>query len=985
MKTISVCGLAATTMWMLHGSLLLAPGPIAFAQSQGAMAPSVGSASRSLTTEQWVYVGVGVVALVGAIVGGVIWFKREQKRKRAEEERRLEQERIRQQQQVARQPQSAAALELELERREHQLTKKLHELCSPTHMMNSGADHVAVAAMVARHREILERPLGAAIVGAAPPSREWKDVRKICLQLANFGLADDARSLLSRPDVDALLPRDPSLMSGFAGEGGKINSGSRSLECALVWCEVASASQHSASDVQQARAWFKRAVAWLPNQQDIEVLLQWAHFERSARDMQSAAEVVRLLGEARTRVEQLPNLSPEDRVRVWLESADNEMDRAGIPRLEAAASGVAHAAPFSSTLGAGSQGAGAAIDQCKQYLEKADDAIQRFPRYYQQEFGGSAEVARYAPLHFRVQCAYARMHLGANRHLAEQSLLQALGEHAPCSSLQFVRSGAGSGARVALQSDWSRLEVAGTELSASDRQLAQTLRVRWVEFCIEEAEAAPSFDALGRQSRWRDAAWLLCRYWASTDSARLTGEVLNTDRLAELSRRVVGRSLGMASLGTQPSGWDPESFEDRAVSAELQRRIRQDPPPPPPPPTQSNLICRALFKTVAGRQVTTPVVEEVRVYDAAPAAPDYSGFMISVDPGGGVPLRRQGVFGYALRTDSNHALGNPVIVDAGEALGSAGKVAGSIHELARMTFDGIAPFGPGFDVVVRKRDGGEYKRLRVEGVVVEGEGQLPTVDIKSIVNGRLNIQVVVAALSIEESPVHAGGNHRLLRPLMTFFEQELGEALPMIQEQLREPGSSGSLGLGVPPEFFGEELMTALAEDFSRTWRAQPSSQSLSMPKVAVSQLGAPLAQALARLVDKFEKVHPEHKLCAAVVAELGLGRVPPRPMQDQLANGGVGFRPATPQPVQAPRTPDSVPGELRARYGELLSQLGELGIVSNAWGMARDRMAIRSTVREMHSRVQSALSTANVGGAQHQRLQALLFKAEALSADLGY
>ncbi len=951
MKTISACGLAATTMWMLHGSLLLAPGPIAFAQSQGAMAPSVGSASRSLTTEQWVYVGVGVVALVGAIVGGVIWFKREQKRKRAEEQRRIEQERIRQQQQqVARQPQSAAALELELERREHQLTKKLHELCSSVHVMQSGSGHVAVAAMVARHREILERPLGAAIVGAAPPSREWKDVRKICLQLANFGLADDARALLSRPDVDALLPKDPSLMSGLAGEGGKINSGSRSLECALTWCEVANASQHSASDIQQARAWFKRAVAWLPNQQDIEVLLQWAHFERSARDMQSAAEVARLLGEARMRVEQLPNLSPEDRVRVWLESADNEMDRAGISRLDASGGGGVHAAPFSATLGAGSQGTGTAIDQCKHYLEKADDAIQRFPRYYQQEFGGSAEVARYAPLHFRVQCAYARMHLGANRHLAEQSLLQALGEHAPCSSLQFVKGVTGTGTQVVLQSDWSRLEVAGTELSAADRQLAQTLRIRWVDFCIEEAEAAPSFDALGRQSRWRDAAWLLCRYWAMSDSARLTGEVLNTDRLAELSRRVVGRSLGMASLGAQPSGWDPETFEDRAVSAELQRRIRQEPVAPPPPPTQSNLICRAVIKSVGNRPSGTPVVDEIRVYDAGPAAPDYSGFMVSVDPGGGTPVRRQGVFGYALRGDHNHSLGKPSTVEVGEALGAAGRVVGSVHELARMTFDGIAPFGPGFDVVVRERNGAEYKRLRVDGVAVEGNGQIAPVDLKSITNGRLNIQVVIAALSIEEQPVSSGGQYRLLRPLMTFFEQELGEALPMIQDQLREPGSNASLVFVVPPEFFGDELMTALAEDLSRSWRAQPGPRALSMPKHALSQLDDSVRQSLARLIEKFEKVHPEHRLCAGVVAELGLTRAsaPTLPVRRDEEQRDASSR---------------VPVGSELHFEELRRRAFSLKLESRAWLFESNPAALRSVLDSMIDRAQNERSASSDQG----------------------
>jgi hypothetical protein len=795
---------------------------------------------------------------------------------------------------------------------------------------------------------------------------------------------------LNRPDVDALLPKDPSLMSGLVNERSKIDSGCRSLECGLLWCAIASASQYMAADVQQARTWFKRAVAWLPNEQDIEVLLQWAHFERETKDTQSVMEVSRLLSEARARVERVTSLSAEDRVRVWLESADNEMDRAGIPRLEGASHDLSQPAPFGSALGVGSQSGGSALDQCKQYLGRAQDAVERFPAYYRQDFAGSADMVRYAPLHFRVQCAFARMHLGVDRRNAEQSILQALGEHAACSSLQFVRGGAGGGVRVVLQSDWSRLEIAGTELTAADRQLAQTLRLRLVDFCIEEAEAAPSFDSLGRQSRWRDAAWLLCRYWASTDSARLTGEVLNTDRLAELSRRVVGRSLGTASLGMQPSGWDPETFEDRAVSAELQRRIRQEPAPPAAPPTQSNLICRAVVKTVGSRQGGTPVVEEVRVYDAGPAASDYSGFLVSVDPGGGATLRRQGVFGYGLRTDHHQALGKPATVEVGDALAATGRVVGSVHELARINFDGIAPFGPGFDVVVRKRDGGEYKRLRVDGVAVEGNGYLAPVDLKAIVNGRLNIQMAIAALAIPEQPTPAGVQSALLLPLMTFFEQELGEALSMIQEQMGVSRTSVAVGLDTSFGFFGEEFMVALSDDLARGWVNDPGPRALNMPKHALSQLDASVKQALARFVEKFQKSHPQHKLHPAVVAELGLSKVAPsagaRPSDGSAWDTRTAFnaREWAPQTGSyAPPAAHPVSDELRARFADLLAGLSALNIGSNGWGMARDRVAVHGMVSEMIVRLRSALGTAFVGGTEHQRLRDLLYRAEDLHDDL--
>lgn len=178
--------------------------------------------------------------------------------------------------------------------------------------------------------------------------------------------------------------------------------------------------------------------------------------------------------------------------------------------------------------------------------------------------------------------------------------------------------------------------------------------------------------------------------------------------------------------------------------------------------------------------------------------------------------------------------------------------------------------------------------------------------------------------------------------------------------------------------------MTALTEDFSRGWRMQRGAQALSMPKHALSQLDVSVRQALARLVDKFQKAHPEHKLCSAVVTELGFGAAPPRPTSAAAGMSASGANSVFQRATWSPSPAEVVPDELRARFGDLLAGLGTLGLTSNAWGMARDRMAIRGSVREMSSRLRSALGTSVVGGTEIQRLRELLYKAEDLQEDLG-
>jgi hypothetical protein len=935
MKTISSRGFASKVMWSVVGTILLGPCPIAFAQASEA-SPSTGT-SRALTTEQWVYSGLGLLVVSAVAVGSFMLGKRGARvggegeitdRLKAEVQRLTERLRVREN------GLTSGELPLALERVEHQLTKSLHDRCNPDWQRQNGTDPLAVAAMVARHREILERPLGAAITGASPASREWKDLRKVCQQLANFGLIDEARALLGRPDVDALLPKDPPLMPGLSGEKGKIDSGSRCLECALLWCQISEASQHASADVQQARAWFKRSVAWLPNEQDIEVLLQWAHFERGMRDTQGASEVARLLGEARARVERVPTLSPEDRVRVLLESADDEMDRAGVPVLGGSAREGAVPSRFGSTLGAGGQLGGLALEQCKQYLERADEAIQRFPRYYQQELGGSAEVSRYAPVHFRVQCAYARMHLGVNRLLAEQSLLQALGEHVPCSSLQFVRGGIGGGVRIVLQSDWSRLEIAGNELSAADRQLAQTLRLRWVEFCIEEAEAAQSFDSLGRQTRWRDAAWLLCRYWVSTDSARLTGEFFNTDRLSELTRRVVGRSLGMAPLGVQTSGWEPDSFEDRAVSSELQRRIRQEPPPPPPPSGKVNLVCQAVIAP------STPgTVEELRLFDASGGAGTFSDHSVMVDVGGGGVVTRHGSFGYPLNDGHKVPVAvNPALVNLPNAIQAPLGVRGSFRELARFGLDGLSAFGPGFDVVLKDASGNERGRVRMDGLSAPGNGNPGPVDIRLLEQARLDLEEILAGLAVGAPPMNGVGSR--LNHLADQFEGELGSAF----QQLCPPPAPGAYG---PRHWLNREHMEVLWERASSRFDAHGNG-AFDEPASKLVGLDAKVRDALRRFLVKYVRENP-NALALPALARLGIAPggvvVPPPPI---AVNQGRQIE----QPL-----PDFV--ERERRFEELRRRAFLLGLERRTWLFELNRAALHDVVCSMIDRVQNERAAA--------------------------
>jgi hypothetical protein len=199
-----------------------------------------------------------------------------------------------------------------------------------------------------------------------------------------------------------------------------------------------------------------------------------------------------------------------------------------------------------------------------------------------------------------------------------------------------------------------------------------------------------------------------------------------------------------------------------------------------------------------------------------------------------------------------------------------------------------------------------------------------------------------------------------------------------------------AVGLDASFAFFGEDFMRALSDDLARGWMNDPSPRALNMPKHALAQLDASVKQALARFVEKFQKSHPQHKLHAAVVAELGLSRVAApagaRPVVGGAWDGGkgLGARQWAPQASSyAPPAAHPVSDELRARFADLLAGLSALSIGSNGWGMARDRVAIHGMVSEMIVRLRSALGTAFVGGTEHQRLRDLLYRAEDLHDDL--
>ena len=660
--------------------------------------------------------------------------------------------------------------------------------------------------------------------------------------------------------------------------------------------------------VTEVRRYFQLAVDWLPNQEDIAVLLERARFERSQGAMEDA---IKCLTDARNRFDGAIKLSDAMKSEVLVLSAELEMDKAGIRRLELddSSAPVRIGSMDSQTLQSTQS---ERIEKAKEFLKQAGSAIESQPRYYQVEIPTTPGVVEYAPAHFRVQCAYSRLHLASNPSIAGQSIMQALGEH-PAVSSEAVRVVFDV---PKLQPSWSRLVLAGANLKLADRRVAQALRMRWVSLMLDLSESSQNFDMERKQLDRRDAAWLLCRYWLLDNAMRGTSEALNLEVLRDFTKRALKR----AGADSVDSAWVLNSADDRSVARFLTQYVDErdagdtvkppevapvigggwTPPPPPPPqaeklPSNVLLVVQKEAALLEGRAV----VNEVALYDPTLFGGDLSGHIAWIDLGGGKPARALGVFGHRLSTDYVVRLA-PDEVDASSLYGqSNSNVLGDVQILGKLTFDGLPLIPPGFEVVLSgpapsmyggsqpatPTQGHHWKRKRVDMHARPTAARSPvTPEVKPDVIERslYEISVVLAASVID---VHEGPNFtEPWRHIASYFVEQLGEAAPLVRTALDATISNANKA-GLPIDAFdlgSSPVDVEFIKRLVKQLRCRESARRFDDIRAAWERLGRnepALKVSMDRLLRKYAAEHKAYISAAALeVFGIKLDGPPPPP-----------------------------------------------------------------------------------------------------------
>ena len=883
---------------------------------------------------------------------------------------------------------------------------------------------------LSRNTELEASPITVGVPGASPPPTEWAEFAVVALQLANLGLPEQARELLATNTVRNVIPKPigPGAIAGpivaATSSQVRINNGSRAVECALVWRAIVDASpdvgftvtgvsapfgqsQPSAVNaVSEVRRYFQLAVDWLPNQEDIAVLLERARFERSQGAMEDA---IKCLTDARNRFDGAIKLSDAMKSEVLVLSAELEMDKAGIRRLELddSSAPVRIGSMDSQTLQSTQS---QRIEQAKDFLKQAGSAIESQPRYYQVEIPTTPGVVEYAPAHFRVQCAYSRLHLASNPSIAGQSIMQALGEHPAVS---------GEAVSIVfdvpkLQPSWSRLVLAGANLKLADRRVAQALRMRWVSLMLDLSESSQNFDMERKQLDRRDAAWLLCRYWLLDNAMRGTSEALNLELLRDFTKRALKR----AGADNVDSAWVLNSADDRSVARFLKQHVDggdegdtvkppvvppvtgggwTPPPPPQPEKLPSNVLLgvqkeTALFEGKA-------VVNEVALYDPTLFAGDLSGHIAWIDLGGGKPARALGVFGHRLSTDYVVRLGAEE-VDAASLYGQTNSnVLGDVQILGKLTFDGLPLIPPGFEVVLSgpapsmfggsqpatPTQGHHWKRKRVDMHARPTAARSPvTPEVKPDVIERslYEISVVLAASVID---VHEGPNFtEPWRHIASYFVEQLGEAAPLVRTALDATISNANKA-GLPIDAFdlgSSPVDVEFIKRLVKQLRCRESVRRFDDIRAAWERLGRnepALKVSMDRLLRKYAAEHKAY-ISAAALEVFGIkldGPPPPPPPTGAV----VPLVPLVPIGPVGPVGGGSASVRPYEQEFTGLKSMAYLYVPERVMLYTPNRAALMNTVDDMISRLQNAHLTPDL--LRRAQIASVLEAAQALRARL--
>ena len=913
--------------------------------------------------------------------------------------------------------------------------KKVQALNEELRRVDLSSDRKSsVLNQLSRNTELEASPITVGVPGASPPPTEWAEFAVVALQLANLGLSDQARDLLATKTVSNVIPKPmgPGAIAGgivaTTSSQVRINNGSRAVECALVWRAIVDASPdvgftvtgvsapygqshppavnavNAVNAVTEVRRYFQLAVDWLPNQEDIAVLLERARFERSQGAMDDAIEH---LTDARTRFDGAIKLSDAMKSEVLVLSAELEMDKAGIRRLELddSSAPVRIGSMDSQTLQSTQS---ERIEKAKEFLKQAGSAIESQPRYYQVEIPTTPGVVEYAPAHFRVQCAYSRLHLASNPSIAGQSIMQALGEH-PAVSSEAVRVVFDV---PKLQPSWSRLVLAGANLKLADRRVAQALRMRWVSLMLDLSESSQNFDMERKQLDRRDAAWLLCRYWLLDNAMRGTSEALNLEVLRDFTKRALKR----AGADSVDSAWVLNSADDRSVARFLTQYVDErdagdtvkppevppvtgggwTPPPPPPPqaeklPSNVLLVVQKEAALLEGRAV----VNEVALYDPTLFAGDLSGHIAWIDLGGGKPARALGVFGHRLSTDYVVRLA-PDEVDASSLYGqSNSNVLGDVQILGKLTFDGLPLIPPGFEVVLSgpapsmyggsqpatPTQGHHWKRKRVDMHARPTAARSPvTPEVKPDVIERslYEISVVLAASVID---VHEGPNFtEPWRHIASYFVEQLGEAAPLVRTALDATISNANKA-GLPIDAFdlgSSPVDVEFIKRLVKQLRCRESARRFDDIRAAWERLGRnepALKVSMDRLLRKYAAEHKAY-ISAAALGVFGIKLDGPPPV------GPVGpVEPVEPVGPVGPVGGGTTPARLFEPEFIRLRSMACPYVPNSVMLYTPNPAALKNTVGDVISRLQNAHLTPDL--LRRAQIALVLEEAQALRAQL--
>jgi len=790
-------------------------------------------------------------------------------------------------------PPSRSYRERVLEKRV-EIVDKYYALRDQVHdVQRPASERIEIQAKIARHQEVQLPRAVAEVPGATPPPPGWQDALSVCAQLANLGMFTEAREIMRLPDLlREFMPGEPSKLSasltwaagGVDGRPRDLSNGSRCLEAASVWCDIARSSRYDQVDLSSARDWFRRAIAWLPNDQDIPVLLRWTDFERSVRDAQSDLVIATNLKEAEARINGLEargGLTTAQRVdvaRVALQLAECEIDRQTGGFLTSSAGGV----------GVGGQAA--------EHLARASSALQGVPAYFDELSMSSpereSEVQRYASVHFRLQSAFVRLRLVEdNFDGAQQFIMKALGECSPRTGdvLRFDTDPMTGGRRVRLSAGWSRLMRASAQLPHEDVRSAEKLRRLWIEKLIEQARDRQASNERGRaMDGWIDAAWLLCRYWLRCDEPRLTEDVIDLDSLRRLTVQVLDAVAPKGREGSSALGSEHflDADRDPWVVDELRRRISPAPPAqageerkaePTPVPLASSIM----WRLVAQPAHPHPIVEEIRLYEISPAGTGgaLEGHSMSVELASGQFARRLGDFGYPMDHVYSEKVHANAWTDASREFDGS-MLYGRLRSLGSITFDGLSGVGPRFTVVVRDQRGDERARHTFENLTVRGSAPPQRVSIDGLLESRWRLDLLLAMLAADAYPSlqDRANAHDLLDELAEFLEGELGTAKAMLLLPTLMPPATPStldapapLGVaavprGIESASFARRASGAFVdrEALEQWWdRMIPPRGSPVIPRREedvlhqLSQLPVDVREAIVRLVVRFSRCNP--------------------------------------------------------------------------------------------------------------------------------